>query len=87
MEPVDSDEDISKLSKRPIVLSFRNASFSFEKPQNRADIDLNIGGVTDFSLESITFDVKKVLILFYNIIEQTTVSRRILPHLLIFNIG
>lgn len=59
VEKFSSEDDVSKPPKRPIVISLKNASFSFDKPQNREDIDLSIN-ITDFSLESISFDVKRV---------------------------
>lgn len=59
VEMSSSEDDVSKPPKRPIVLSLKNASFSFDKYQNREDVDFRIS-ITDFTLESITFDVKKV---------------------------
>lgn len=59
VEKFSSEDDISKPPKRPIVLSLKNASFSFDKPQNRENIDFTIS-ITDFRLESINFDVKRV---------------------------
>lgn len=62
MLPTNTDPQPDSSGQPAIVLSFQNASFSFENPRSREGLDeANSSDVTDFKLNEVNLIVKQVL--------------------------